>query len=124
MLTLYEALLGQHARQLKPLRCARSTIAQLHRYFEDVVLENNLNALVIENLPSLGKQLNREKARVRELAGGSRRAFFLVTEAEDFKDVITAATAQVTTTDNVVQLEPAAGIAAGRRMPLLPSIAT
>lgn len=94
MLTLYEALLGQHARQLKPLRCARSTIAQLHRYFEDVVLENNLNALVIENLPSIGKQLNREKARVRELAGGSRRAFFLVTEAEGFKDVITPGTKQ------------------------------
>jgi len=88
MLTLYDALLGQHARQLKPVRCARSTIAQLHRYFEDVVLENNLNALVVENLPTVGKQLNREKARVRELARGHRRAFFLISEAEGFKDVV------------------------------------
>ena len=88
MLTLYDALLGQHARQLKPVRCARSTIAQLHRYFEDVVLENNLNALVVENLPTVGKQLNREKARVRELARGHRRAFFLISEAQGFKDVV------------------------------------
>ena len=92
MLTLYDALLGQHARQLRPVRCARSTIAQLHRYFEDVVLENNLNALVIENLPSFGKQLSREKARVRELVRGHRRAFFLVTESQSFKDVISPGT--------------------------------
>jgi len=92
MLTLYDALLGQHARQLRPARCARSTIAQLHRYFEDVVLENNLSALVIENLPASGKQLSRERARVRELVRGQRRAFFLVTESESFKDVISPGT--------------------------------
>jgi diguanylate cyclase (GGDEF)-like protein len=35
-----------------PVPCSGSTIAQLHRYFEDVVLENNLGALVVENLPT------------------------------------------------------------------------
>lgn len=86
MPTLYDALLRQHPRQLNPVRCARSTIAQLHRYFEDVVLENNLGALVIESLPSAGKQLPREKARFRELARPNRRAFFLVSETDTFKN--------------------------------------
>lgn len=51
MYTLYHSLLAQHHKQLTPIRCANSTIAQLHRYFEEVVLENNLSALVIESLP-------------------------------------------------------------------------
>ena len=37
MHSLYQALLTQHARQLTSVRCAEQTIAQLHRYFEDVV---------------------------------------------------------------------------------------
>src|SRR6267378_1341119 len=52
MYSLYHALLAQHPRQLTALRCAPSTIAQLHGYFEEVVLENNLGALVIESLPT------------------------------------------------------------------------
>jgi diguanylate cyclase (GGDEF)-like protein len=87
MPTLYDALLGQHSRQLKPVHCARSTIAHLHRYFEDVVLENNLNALVIESLPFVGKGSMREKTRMRELARGNRHAFFLVSDAQNFSDL-------------------------------------
>jgi diguanylate cyclase (GGDEF)-like protein len=87
MPTLYDALLGQHSRQLKPVHCARSTIAHLHRYFEDLVLENNLNALVIESVPSVNKASVREKARMRNIARWSRRAFFLVSEAGAFKDL-------------------------------------
>jgi diguanylate cyclase (GGDEF)-like protein len=78
MHSLYDALLTQHARQLTPVRCAQSTIAQLHRYFEDVVLENNLSALVIESLPLASKRLAREKARVRDLARSDRHTFFFV----------------------------------------------
>ena len=48
MYSLYSAILAQHFRQLTPVRCAEQTIAQLHRYFEDVVLENSLAALVVE----------------------------------------------------------------------------
>ncbi len=51
MYSLYHSLLAQHSRQVTPVRCAEQTIAQLHRYFEDVVLENNLAALVVESLP-------------------------------------------------------------------------
>jgi diguanylate cyclase (GGDEF)-like protein len=87
MYSLYDALLTQHSRQLTPVRCAHSTIAQLHRYFEDVVLENNLGALVIESLPLSAKRTNRENARFRELARGGRRAFFFVRQADALNEV-------------------------------------
>jgi hypothetical protein len=80
MHSLFDALLAQHARQLTPVRCAHSTIAQLHRYFEDVVLESNLNALVIESLPLAAKRSPRELARVRECARGGRRTFFFASQ--------------------------------------------
>ncbi len=87
MHSLYDALLTQHSRQLTPVRCAHSTIAQLHRYFEDVVLENNLGALVIESLPLSARRPNREKARFRDLARGGRRAFFFVPQADALNEV-------------------------------------
>jgi diguanylate cyclase (GGDEF)-like protein len=87
MYSLYDALLTQHSRQLTPVRCDRSTIAQLQRYFEDVVLENNLNALVIESLPLAARRPNHEKARFRELARGGRRAFFFVRQADALNEV-------------------------------------
>ena len=89
MHSLYDVLLTQHARQLTPVRCAYSTIVQLHRYFEDVVLENNLSALVIESLPIAAKRPAREKARVRELARGGRRAFFFVGQADALNELVT-----------------------------------
>jgi diguanylate cyclase (GGDEF)-like protein len=89
MHSLYDVLLTQHARQLTPVRCAYSTIVQLHRYFEDVVLENSLNALVIESLPLSAKRPAREKSRVRDLAGGGRRAFFFVDQADALNELVT-----------------------------------
>src|SRR5216684_4365147 len=89
MHSLYDVLLSQHARQLTPVRCAYSTIVQLHRYFEDVVLENSLNALVIESLPLSPKRLAREKARVRDLARGGRRVFFFVDQADALNELVT-----------------------------------
>jgi diguanylate cyclase (GGDEF)-like protein len=82
MHSLYQALLTQHPRQLTPIRCAEQTIAQLHRYFEDVVLENNLAALVIESLPLAKERSLRDVARVREVGRAAHRAFFFVS-AED-----------------------------------------
>jgi diguanylate cyclase (GGDEF)-like protein len=78
MHTLYHALLQQHPRQLTSVRCAEQTIAQLHRYFEDVVLENNLAALVIESLPLKRERSLRDLARVREIGRAAHRAFFFV----------------------------------------------
>ncbi|HEV2762855.1 MAG TPA: sensor domain-containing diguanylate cyclase [Pyrinomonadaceae bacterium] len=82
MLSLYHALLTQHPRQLTPVRCAEQTIAQLHHYFEDVVLENNLAALVVEHLPRVEERSLRELSRVREVGRAARHAFFFVS-AED-----------------------------------------
>lgn len=78
MLTLYSALLAQHPRQLTPVRCAEPTIVQLHRYFEDVVLENNLAALVVESfLPETQRSL-RDAARARDVGQAAHHAFFFV----------------------------------------------
>src|SRR5713226_8780060 len=85
----YDVLLTQHSRQLTPVRCAYSTVVQLHRYFEDVVLENNLSALLIESLPLPAKRTAREKARMRELARGGRRAFFFVRQADALNELVT-----------------------------------
>ncbi|HEX8119535.1 MAG TPA: hypothetical protein VF521_19830, partial [Pyrinomonadaceae bacterium] len=82
MLSLYSALLAQHPRQLTPVRCAEPTIVQLHRYFEDVVLENNLAALVVESLLPEAQRSLREVSRVREVGRLARYAFFF-TAPED-----------------------------------------
>lgn len=82
MHSLYHALLTQHSRQLTSVRCAEQTIAQLHRYFEDVVLENNLAALVIESLPLMKERSMRELARVREIGRAAQRAFFFVSQED------------------------------------------
>src|SRR5215211_3355088 len=76
MLSLYSALLAQHSRQLTPVRCAEPTIVQLHRYFEDVVLENNLAALVVESLLPESQRSMRDIARVREVGRLARYSFF------------------------------------------------
>jgi len=94
MHSLYDVLLTQHARQLTPVRCAYSTIVQLHRYFEDVVLENSLNALVIESLPLSGKRPAREKARVRDLARSGRHAFYFVDRADALNELVTGVGSQ------------------------------
>jgi diguanylate cyclase (GGDEF)-like protein len=94
MHSLYDVLLTQHSRQLTPVRCAYSTIVQLHRYFEDVVLENNLNALVIESLPLAAKRPTREKARVRDLARGDRRAFFFIDQGDALNELVTGVGSQ------------------------------
>ncbi len=75
MYSLYHSLLAQHPRQLIPVRCAGATIAQLHRYFEDVVLENNLGALVVESLPGMPERPARDTARISELDQAAKNLF-------------------------------------------------
>jgi diguanylate cyclase (GGDEF)-like protein len=79
MHSLYQALMFQHARQLTPVRCAEQTITQLHHYFEDVVLENNLAALVVESLPRKRERSTRNSERIAEVARAARHAFFFIT---------------------------------------------
>jgi len=78
MYSLYHSLLAQHPRQLIPVRCAGSTIAQLHGYFEDVVLENNLGALIVESLPGVSERPARDTARITELDESAKNLFLWV----------------------------------------------
>ncbi|MET0646097.1 MAG: sensor domain-containing diguanylate cyclase [Pyrinomonadaceae bacterium] len=55
---------------------------QLHRYFEDVVLENNLAALVVESLLPESQRSMRDVARVSDVGRLARYAFFF-TAPED-----------------------------------------
>jgi diguanylate cyclase (GGDEF)-like protein len=82
MLSLYSALLAQHPRQLTPVRCAEPTIVQLHRYFEDVVLENNLAALVVESLLPEAQRSLRDITRVRDVGRLARYSFFFAAEED------------------------------------------
>lgn len=90
MHSLFDVLVTQHGRQLAPVRCAYSTVLQLHRYFEDVALENSLSALVVECLPLSIARGGRERARIRELAGGGRRTFFFAHQADGLNEIIRA----------------------------------
>jgi diguanylate cyclase (GGDEF)-like protein len=79
MYSLYHSLLAQHSRQVTSVRCAEQTIAQLHRYFEDVVLENNLSALVVESLPFATHRSLRDFARIRDVGNVAKNSFYFVT---------------------------------------------
>lgn len=107
MHSLYDVLISQHSRQLMPVRCAGSTIVQLQRYFEDVVLENNLSALVIEALPLSLDRSTREKARIRELARAGRRAFFFVRQNDAITDFVSGTASHSVATPVILpQAEP------------------
>jgi diguanylate cyclase (GGDEF)-like protein len=88
MYSLYHALLAQHPRQLIPLRCASTTIAQLHRYFEDLVLENNLGALVVESLPAAATRPARDAARLQELDKTARNLFLWVSREDALSNMV------------------------------------
>jgi diguanylate cyclase (GGDEF)-like protein len=88
MHSLYDVLLAQHTRQLTPVSCAYSTVQQLHRYFEDVVLENNLSALLIESLAFSPKRPAREKSRIRDLARGDRSTFYFAHPADALNGIV------------------------------------
>lgn len=78
MYSLFNSLLAQHARQLTPVRCAEQTISQLHHYFEDVVLENKLSALVVEGFPFVADRQFRHLARAREIRRAASNSFFFL----------------------------------------------
>src|SRR5689334_22359528 len=46
--SLYSLLGSQHADQMVPMRCRAPLLGRLMRYFEDLVVENNLKALVVQ----------------------------------------------------------------------------
>ncbi len=88
MYSLYHSLLAQHPRQLMPVPCAASTIAQLHRYFEDVVLENNLGALVVESLPASAERAARDITRIKELEEAAKNFFLWVSPQDALSSLV------------------------------------
>jgi diguanylate cyclase (GGDEF)-like protein len=59
--SLFYVLSSQHGDQFTPVRCNEQTLKRLVRYFEDVVTENKLSAMVLE-----GRCLDGDAARETE----------------------------------------------------------
>jgi diguanylate cyclase (GGDEF)-like protein len=79
--SLYYVLTDQHREEFAPVRCNEQTVTRLVRYFEDIVTENKLSALVIE-----GRCLNgnptRETQRLTTLADAARRVYHFSCDSE------------------------------------------
>ena len=88
MYSLYNSLLAQHPRQLTPIRCSVSTITKLQTYFEDVILENSLNALVVESIPAVDVRPNREATRVKKLVEAAENVVLFVTGKDSHAQVV------------------------------------
>ena len=74
MHSLFHVLTRQHGEDLAPLRCNEQTVLRLVRYFEDLVTENKLAALVVEGRCLNGHAL-REPERLVRLAATARRLY-------------------------------------------------
>jgi len=81
MHSLYYVLTDQHREEFAPVRCNEQTVSRLVRYFEDIVTENKLSALVIEGRCLSGEPL-REKTRLGTLAAASRRVYLFSCDSE------------------------------------------
>jgi diguanylate cyclase (GGDEF)-like protein len=74
MHSLYYLLTEQHRDEFAPMRCSEQTVSRLLGYFEDVVTENKLSALVIEGRCLDGDPI-RERKRLAALAESSRQVY-------------------------------------------------
>lgn len=74
MNSLFQVLTQQHREEFAPLRCNEQTMLRLARYFEDLVTENKLSALVIEGRCPNGHSL-REPERLARVAAIARRLY-------------------------------------------------
>ena len=74
MHSLYAVLTAQHREEFAPVRCNEQTVSRLVRYFEDIVTENRLSALVIKGR-CLDGDPARETERLAKLAAAARRVY-------------------------------------------------
>ncbi|HZM89701.1 MAG TPA: sensor domain-containing diguanylate cyclase [Blastocatellia bacterium] len=81
MHSLYYVLTDQHREEFAPVRCNEQTVTRLVRYFEDVVTENRLSALVLEGR-CLNGDAEREKKRLDSLTNASRRVYLFSCDGE------------------------------------------
>src|SRR5215216_2385232 len=75
MYSLFYVLTNQHADEFAPVRCSEQTVLRLARYFEDVVTENKLSALVIESR-CVDSTSSREIERLSRLSAAARHLYF------------------------------------------------
>ena len=81
MHSLYYVLTDQHREEFAPVRGNQQTVSRLVRYFEDVVTENKLSALVIE-ARCLNGDPARETQRLAKLVAASRRVYLFSGNSE------------------------------------------
>jgi diguanylate cyclase (GGDEF)-like protein len=81
MNSLYYVLTDQHREEFAPVRSNEQTVTRLVRYFEDVVIENNLSALVIEGR-CLNGEPSRETKRLATLDATARRVYLFSCDSE------------------------------------------
>ena len=109
MSTLFQALLSQHARSLRPMRYAEPMTVQLQNFFEEVVLENSLQALVVESLPAHPSRTMREIERVRRIGDTARFPYFLVSPNDElmqwYKNASGETTSKLTLLSNTLSGE-------------------
>ncbi|HEU4387206.1 MAG TPA: sensor domain-containing diguanylate cyclase [Blastocatellia bacterium] len=74
MYSLFYVATDQHGDEFVPVRCNKETISRLIRYFEDVVIENKLSALVVEGR-CLDGEGPKESERLGRLLSVSRHAY-------------------------------------------------
>ena len=74
MVSLFYVLANQHGEEFAPFRCNAQTLERLLRYFEDVVTENKLHALVIERR-HLDKEGKQEIERLKKLCHSARQVY-------------------------------------------------
>lgn len=74
MHSLYDVLTAQHREEFAPVRCNEQTVSRLVRYFEDVVTEHKLSALVVKGR-CLDGDPARETERMVKLATASRHVY-------------------------------------------------
>ena len=80
MHSLFHVIAQQHGDDLAPLRCNERSVLRLARYFEDLVAENKLPALVVEGR-CLGGHPLKEPERLAKLAAVSRRLYLFCCDA-------------------------------------------
>src|SRR5215210_8660814 len=89
MYSLFYVLTNQHDDEFAPVRCNEQTVLRLARYFEDVVTENKLSALVIESR-CVDYNSSRETERVARLSAAARHLYFFCADHQCEKNLKTS----------------------------------
>jgi diguanylate cyclase (GGDEF)-like protein len=79
--SLFNVLVNQHGEEFAPVRCNEETIKRLVRYFEDVVTENHLSALILEGGCRDGLPL-REAERLSKLCSTVRHLYLFSCDSQ------------------------------------------